>query len=162
MDAFYQTVATFCFTLLGLWWGVVQFRHADWMGDPNWRRMAYSVQLSLIVPGAMSLGAQTAGEVKIIWRLVFVVTCGLGIVAQIYLSQATRDRPFRGWFLRYGRWLMAGVYGVIAVIAFAPEIAQSLDPKLTALQIEGLLLTLVVFLSVSFVWDLLAEPTSNA
>ena len=115
-------------------------------------------QLSLIVPGAMSLGAQTAGEIKIIWRLVFLITCGLGIVAQIYLAQATRVRPFRGWFLRYGRWLMAGVYAVIAVIAFAPEIAQSLDPKLTALQIEGLLLTLVVFLSVSFVWDLLAEP----
>jgi hypothetical protein len=29
---------------------------------------------------------------------------------------------------------------------------------LTALQIEGLLLTFVVFLSVSFVWDLLTEP----
>ena len=81
MEAFYQTVATFCFTLLGLWWGVVQFRHSDWMADQNWRRMAYSVQLSLIVPGAMSLGAQTAGEIKIIWRLVFLITCGLGIVA---------------------------------------------------------------------------------
>ncbi|HZY41572.1 MAG TPA: hypothetical protein VFF59_06190 [Anaerolineae bacterium] len=158
MEAFYQTVATLCFTLLGLWWGVVQFRHADWMGDPNWRRMAYSVQLSLIVPGAMSLGAQTAGEVKIIWRLVFVVTCGLGIVAQVYLSQAARGRTYRGWFLRNGRWLMAAVYAVIAVVAFVPEIAQSIDPKLTALQVEALLLTVVVFLSVSFVWDLLAEP----
>ena len=39
MEAFYQTVATFCFTLLGLWWGVVQFRHSDWMADANWRRM---------------------------------------------------------------------------------------------------------------------------
>ncbi|MFN8596387.1 MAG: hypothetical protein U0559_09425 [Anaerolineae bacterium] len=88
----------------------------------------------------------------------FLVTCGLGIVAQIYLAQATRTRPYRGWFLRYGRWLMAFAYAVIAIIAFAPEIAQSIDPKLTALQIEGLLLTFVVFLSVSFVWDLLAEP----
>ncbi len=158
MDAFYQTVATFCFKLLGLWWGVVQFRHSDWMADPNWRRMAYSVQLSLIVPGAMSLGAQTAGEIKIIWRLVFLITCGLGIVAQVHLAQATRDRPLRGWFLRYGRWLMAIVYAVIALIAFAPEIVQQIDPKLTALQIEGLLLTFVIFLSVSFVWDLLAEP----
>ena len=26
-DAFYQTVAGLCFTLLGLWWAVVQFRH---------------------------------------------------------------------------------------------------------------------------------------
>ena len=30
-DAFYQTVAGFCFTLLGPWWAVVQFRHEEWM-----------------------------------------------------------------------------------------------------------------------------------
>ena len=75
MDAFYQTVAGFCFTLLGLWWAVVQFRHAEWMRDLYQRRAAYSVHLSFLVPGIMSLGAMIAGDVKILWRLVFIVAC---------------------------------------------------------------------------------------
>ena len=64
MDAFYQTVAAFCFTLLGLWWAVVQFRHAEWMNNLRQRRAAYSVHLSFLVPGIMSLGAMIAGDVK--------------------------------------------------------------------------------------------------
>ena len=86
MDAFYQTVAAFCFTLLGLWWAVVQFRHAEWMNDLRQRRAAYSVHLSFLVPGIMSLGAMIAGDVKILWRLVFIVACGFGILAMIFLS----------------------------------------------------------------------------
>ena len=90
MDAFYQTVAAFCFTLLGLWWAVVQFRHAEWMNNLRQRRAAYSVHLSFLVPGIMSLGAMIAGDVKILWRLVFIVACGFGILAMIFLSSAPR------------------------------------------------------------------------
>lgn len=158
MEAFYQTVATFCFTLLGLWWGVVQFQHSNWMSDPTWRRMAHSVHLSFVVPGVMSLGAQTAGDLKIIWRIMFVIACALSIVAIVYLSQATRTRAYRGWFLRYGRWLMVAVYALIALFAIAPELAANFGDTLTALQVEGLLFTVLIFLGVSFAWDLLAEP----
>ena len=158
MEAFYQTVSTFCFTLLGLWWAVVQLRHSEWTSDVTWRRMAYSVHLSFLVPGVMSLGAQTAGEIKIIWRLVFVASCALAVLGLVFLARARPLTPYRGWFLRHGRWLTIGAYVIIAVVAFAPELAQQLDPKLTALQIEGWLLTLVVMLGVSVAWDLLVEP----
>jgi hypothetical protein len=40
MDAFYPTGAGFCFTLLGLWWALVQFRPAVWMRDRRQRRAA--------------------------------------------------------------------------------------------------------------------------
>ena len=108
MDAFYQTVAAFCFTLLGLWWAVVQFRHAEWMNDLRQRRAAYSVHLSFLVPGIMSLGAMIAGDVKILWRLVFIVACGFGILAMIFLSvgaPADGAKPRGGFFIRQGRWL---------------------------------------------------------
>lgn len=32
---FYQTLTGTCFTLLGLWVGVMQFGHGDWRRDPR-------------------------------------------------------------------------------------------------------------------------------
>ena len=65
MDPFYQSVTSFSFTLMGLWWGVTQFRHEEWMGDRDLRRMASSVYFTFLVPGVMSLAAhnQEIGQV---------------------------------------------------------------------------------------------------
>ncbi len=159
VNAFYQTVATFCFTLLGLWWGVLQLRHDDWVHDPARRRMAYSVHLAFVVPGVMSLGAQTAGDIKLIWRLVFIVAGLLGIIAMVFLITATTGRGApRGWFARYGRWLAVLLYAMVVLLAFAPGLATLFSPDVKPLQIEGLLFTIIVFLGVGLAWDFLAEP----
>ncbi len=158
MEAFYQTVATFCFTLLGLWWGVLQLRHDDWVNNPARRRMAYSVHLAFVIPGVMSLGAQTAGDIKIIWRLVFVVAGALGIIATVFLIRGTAGMG-RGWFARYGRWLAVGLYAVVVLFALVPTLIPALfGPDVKPLQIEGLLFTVIVFLGVGLAWDFLAEP----
>jgi hypothetical protein len=165
MDAFYQTVAAFCFTLLGLWWAVVQFRHAEWMNDLRQRRAAYSVHLSFLVPGIMSLGAMIAGDIKILWRLVFIVACGFGILAMIFLSvgvPAAKAKPNRGFFIRQGRWLTILLYALIAIVAAQPTLVGTLGASLKPLQVEGLLLTLLVFVGVSVAWDFLAEPSGSA
>lgn len=164
MDAFYQTVAAFCFTLLGLWWAVVQFRHAEWMNDLRQRRAAYSVHLSFLVPGIMSLGAMIAGDVKILWRLVFIVACGFGILAMIFLSvgaSAAKAKPNGGFFIRQGRWLTIVLYALIAIVAVQPTLVGALGASLKPLQVEGLLLTLLVFVGVSVAWDFLAEPSGS-
>lgn len=159
MEAFYQTVATFCFTLVGLWWGVLQLRRDDWVNDPTRRRMAYSAHLAFVIPGVMSLGAQTAGDVKIIWRLVFIVAGLLGIAATVFLIAATAKTTSGGWFTRYGRWLAVALYGVVVLLAFVPTLANALfGPNIAPLQIEGLLFTVIVFLGVGLAWDFLAEP----
>lgn len=159
MEAFYQTVAGFCFTLLGLWWAVVQFRHDEWMSDQRWRRLSYSVHLSFLVPGVMSLGAIAAGEIKIIWRLVFVLACTFAIVALLVLHRQGPDaRALHGWFIRQGRWLTILLYVLIAVVAVVPTISTLFGQELKPLQIEGLLLSLVVFLGASVAWDFLATP----
>ena len=158
MEAFYQTVATFCFTLLGLWWGVLQLRHDDWVNDPARRRMAYSVHLAFVIPGVMSLGAQTAGDIKVIWRLVFVVAGGLGIAASVFLILGTAGMG-RGWFARYGRWFAVALYAVVVLFALVPALIPALfGPDVKPLQIEGLLFTVIVFLGVGLAWDFLAEP----
>lgn len=159
MEGFYQTMAGFCFTLLGLWWAVVQFRHDEWMGNAPWRRLSYSVHLSFLVPGVMSLGAIAAGDVKLIWRLTFVLACAFGIAAMLILyRQGPAGSTLRGWFIRRGRWLIIVFYALIALVAAIPDLTGLVGAGLKPLQVEGLLLTLLVFIGASVAWDFLAEP----
>ena len=89
MEAFYQTVATFCFTLLGLWWGVLQLRHDDWVNDPARRRMAYSVHLAFVIPGLKP------SERKWIWMVIPVATVFfVGGVAFAYFVMLPAALPF--------------------------------------------------------------------
>src|SRR4051812_848489 len=88
MDSFYATVTTICFTLLGLWWAVVQLRHQEWMRDPARRRMAYSIYLAFLIPGIMSLGSQIAPDIRIMWQAVFVLGSIGGIIATFSLARA--------------------------------------------------------------------------
>jgi hypothetical protein len=163
-NAFYQTVAGFCFTLVGLWWAVVQFRHEEWMGHPSWRRLVYSVHLSFMVPGVMSLGAMAAGEIRLIWRLVFILASLFAIIALIYLTEIARttardDRwAYHGWFIHTGRWLTILLYALVAAVAIDTNVVKLIAPDIAPLQVEGLLLTLMMFLGASVAWDFLAAP----
>ena len=162
METFYQTVATFCFTLLGLWWGVLQLRHEDWVNDPQRKRMAYSVHLAFVIPGVMALGAQTAGDIKIIWRLVFVVAGSLGILASVFLITSTAGAGAAGWFTRYGRRFAVALYAMVVLLALFPAlITRIFGPEVKPLQIEGLLFTVIVFLGVGLAWDFLAQPKQS-
>lgn len=167
-NAFYQTVAGFCFTLVGLWWAVVQFRHEEWMGDPSWRRLVYSVHLSFMVPGVMSLAAMAAGDIKLIWRLVFILASVFAIIALLYLSEKARAAgrgdqwAYHGWFISAGRWLTVLLYALVAIVALDTNIVKIIAPDIAPLQVEGLLLTAMMFLGASVAWDFLAAPRPPA
>jgi hypothetical protein len=161
MDAFYQTVAGLCFTLLGLWWAVVQFRHDEWMADAAHRRVATSVHLSFLAPGIMSLGAMTMGDVKLIWRLVFISAAVFGLAATVFLITSGMA-AIGGRLVPLGRWLTVLLYALIALIAAVPTATQRFAPGLQPLQVEGLLLTLLVFVGASLAWSLLMAPRRNA
>ena len=152
MDTFYQTVASFCFTLLGLWWTVTQLRYADWTANPELRRAANSVHWSFLIPGAMSLAAQVSGDAKWIWQVVFAAA-GLGGAASTVFF--IRGMPGKGMFRR-ARWLVAVLYLLVAVVAWFPEMAAPLALK--PLQVEGLILSLLVFLGAGLAWEFLTEP----
>ena len=61
VENFYSIVAGTCFTLVGIWWGVVQYRQ-DWLKDDVKRRLAGGIYVSFLLPGVMALGAQIGGE----------------------------------------------------------------------------------------------------
>lgn len=163
-NAFYQTVAGLCFTLLGLWWAVVQFRHDEWMSEVRLRRMAYSVHLSFLVPGIMSVGAMTMGDIKLIWRLVFITAAAFGIVAMLYLiaGGAPAAGMRGGWRIQLGRLLTVALYALIGGVAVVPSVSTVFGAGLQPLQVEGLLLTLLIFLGASIAWSLLAAPRQQA
>jgi hypothetical protein len=159
MDAFYQTVTTFCFTLIGLWWGVVQFRHDEWMHDPNHRRMAYAIHLSFLIPGVMSLGSLVSQETRIIWQLAFVIAGALGGLGMFLILRMIQSPVARGWLFTWGKWIVLLLYALVVLIAILPDVTKPLNLK--PLQVEGLLLSILVFLGVSFAWEFTAMPKAK-
>jgi len=75
---FYIAFATVCFTLLGLWFIVVQTRHADWRRVPAHRRRAYGVGLHFSLPGLMGLLALVDPASAQLWRISFAVVAAGG------------------------------------------------------------------------------------
>ncbi len=158
MESFYSTVATLSFTLLGLWFVVLQLRWQEWVRDTNSRRTAYSVFLALLIPGIMSLGSQIAPDVRIFWRLVFVAGSLAGIIAALFMLRG-RSGAARGFSTRIGRWLSLGLYGFTLFTALAPEVFALVG--LTGLQGEALWVTLLVLLGVMMAWEAALEPPSE-
>lgn len=156
MESFYATVATFSFTILGLWWGVVQLRHNEWMSDPSQRRMANSVYLALLVPAIMSLGAQIAPDIRLVWQSVFVVTSIGGMIATVMIMRAATGSNGRGFFSGAGRWLMLALYLLVLLTALFPGTLALVG--LTGLQGEAIWVTLLVLMGVMLAWEGLTAP----
>ena len=159
METFYATAAQLCFTLLGFWWAVVQFRHHDWMADYGRRRMAYSLSLHFFLPGIMCLVALVPDDARLIWRITFGLSGLIGIIATILVVTTTRDDTGNMRLIRVGQWLIAPLYALVTLLAFFPELVVASGINLKPLEVEGLTIGLLIFLGVNLAWTLLAEPT---
>jgi hypothetical protein len=160
LDTFYSTSAQVCFTLLGLWWVVVEFKHQDWMADIQRRRMAYDVSLYFLLPGIMSLISLLSDDAnaKFLWRVAFGVTGLIGFVEVIFMLARSGTAMPRVMGLALSRWFVLALYGLITVIALFPELVGNLGIALRPIEVEALLLSLLVFLGVNFAWVLFAQP----
>jgi hypothetical protein len=85
LDQFYATVAQASFTLLALYWVLLQLRHDEWFGDHAYRRSAYDVSLYFLLPGMMSLLSLLAVEEPRIWRVSFVVFGVVGALESVFV-----------------------------------------------------------------------------
>lgn len=75
---FYGLFSAICFTLVGLWWSVVE-RRADVRTDPRARRDAGAIYLTFLLPALMGLFAQIGGlDSPVFWRVSFVVIALIG------------------------------------------------------------------------------------
>ncbi len=152
MESFYATVATFCFTLIGLWWGVAQGRVTAWQDKPNLRRLSQSVIMAFLIPGIMALGSQLAGEIKILWRMVFATAGVLGTLAVVQFLALGHTRRMRLYL--FGTLLL---YVLITMFAIVPTLLVGVPGlgQLQPLQLEGLLLCALVLCGVGMAWELM-------
>ena len=100
-NTFYAVTSATCFTLVGLWWSVVNSK-PEWMKDEAKKRLAGGVYASFLIPALMSLGAQVGGTNHLIWQFVFIIAAGAGITFSSRLIQLTRTA--NGAFSRTAGW----------------------------------------------------------
>lgn len=155
--AFYATTSAVSFTLLGFWWVVVQFRHDEMTQDAGRRRLAFVISLHFILPGLMSLGALLTADAPIVWRITFGTAGIAGMVAVVVASRGVQDPT--GAIAAIGRaeWLALPLYAVLTIVAISPDVAGSTF-GLIPLQVEGIVMTLLVFFGIVFAWALFTEP----
>jgi hypothetical protein len=170
LTAFYQTAAQLCFTLLGLWWLVLQTKYSEWIGDSARRRMATSISLYFLLPGSMSLLALLAVDIPLLWRASFTVACALGAVATLPiwgrqridttdLKAITRWSGVPRWIIGVARWAGVAIYGGILIVAVAPQVTQQF--QVAPLLVAGVGLSLLVVLGVSLAWAYFLEPATS-
>jgi hypothetical protein len=155
VSTFYALFSTTCFTLAGLWWGVVQ-RDTRWARDPVQRRAVGGVYLAFLLPALMGLFAQVGGtQDPLVWRLSFIVIAVIGVLATLRLLAVDGAPGVAS--MRAGA---AGIYALVAVIGVFPGIAEVLG--LRAIQVEALLLVLLVALGHALVWRFLVHDAVEA
>jgi hypothetical protein len=156
---FYATTSAVSFTLLGFWWVVVEFRHDEMTRDTGRRRLAFIVSLHFILPGLMSLAALLTGDAPLVWRLTFSTAGIAGMVAVVVASRGVREPT--GAIALVGRfeWLALPLYAILTLVAFRPELIRE-NFTLEPLQVEGTIMTLLVFLGILFAWAMFTEPHS--
>lgn len=155
-ETFYQTVAQLCFTLLGLWWIVLQTKYREWIGNAYRRRMATNISLYFLLPGSMSLLALLATNAPILWRAGFAVASILGAVETTLLLRRIQSKQGSLSLMTVARWAGLALYVVVALVAFLPPLTDRLGVK--PLLVAGTMLTLLVILGVSLAWAYFVEP----
>ena len=161
LEGFYNSASQLCFTLLGFWWAVVQFRHGEWMKDPSRRRMAYAVSLHFLLPGVMSL-LSLVSQAPFMWRATFGIAGLTGVVATLLIVASMRSEGSRAGLARAGHLLAVPLYLLITLLALASNALGALGLDLAPLQVEAILISLLVFLGVNIAWLQLAEPKREA
>lgn len=156
LAAFYSLMAVTCFTLVGLWWTVVE-RHPEWKQDQPSRRLAGGVYLSFLLPGLMSTFSQVDPSNPLIWRISFGVTAGVGAVSTLMLIRIDRGAG-RGLFRR-NRWLVVVLYLLVLVLGVFPAAAAAIG--LTALQSAALALIALIILGHGLAWEFMMEPVAD-
>ena len=154
LSAFYSLLAGTSFTLVGLWWVVVQSRPA-WRADPARRRLAAGTYVSFLLPGLMATLAQISSDTPLLWRISFGSCALVGLWSTVGLLRLERSGTTVGAFRRF-RWVAVVLYLAILVLGVAPELARAAG--LPPLVVGGILLVLLVVLAHGLTWDFLMEP----
>jgi hypothetical protein len=149
LESFYTTAAQASFTLLALWWVLLQIRHDAWISDAAYRRTVYDVSFYFLLPGMMSLGSLLAVSEASVWRVSFALMGAAGLVESLILIAGRRGLRARGLLMDAADWLSLVLYGLVVAVALWSGLPEELGLGLTPLELEGILLAALIFLGIT-------------
>ncbi len=157
-SSFYGVVSAINFTLLGLWWVVIQERVDVGGHDFAARRMAYFVSLQFVILATVSLLAQVSPSVPYVWRIAFTLA---GVAGGIGVWMLAREL-LRSTDAEVVPYVFAAVgiplYILVIVVALCPTQINDLGWSLKPIELEGLLISALVFLGVQEAWVVSMTP----
>jgi hypothetical protein len=163
-EVFYQTVAQLSFTLLGLWWLVLQTKYSEWIHDRLRRRMATNITLYFLLPGSMSLLALLATNSRLLWQLSFIIASVIGgVTAVLFLRDALKSpwrNPMSIRVISLASGLGVALYILVIIVALAPDLFRAMGA--TPLTLAGVGVTLLVIVGVTLAWTYFVEPFASA
>jgi hypothetical protein len=159
IDRFYETASTVSFTLLGLWWVVLELKSESLWSDPRRRRHAYGIALFFLLPGVMGMLSAINSELEALWRLAFGVSAALGVL-EIVLYLRSGHVYTRGALVLRACGVV--LYVLIAAFAIRPELASDLGLGMSPREIEAVFLGLLIVVGVNLVWFGISESGETA
>jgi hypothetical protein len=151
---FYQALAGVSFTLLGLWFTVLQLIPGNRRADPRRHRANLHTALHVLLPGMASLAAMLADETinGLVWRATFLVAGLIGFAEAV--SSMRRPKRSEALSSRILRSVDPVLYAAMGAVAFVPRDTFELTP----LQLAGMATGGVFLVGLCFVWLAFAEP----
>jgi hypothetical protein len=149
---FYQSLSGVSFTLLGIWFAVLQMGHGDWM-DRHRHRSTLHIALHFFLPGLAGLVAVLAAGAAdgLVWRFAFLLAGMVGLVEAVgFLLTPGGPRALSGRALR-----VLDVPAYLAVMAVT--LVRPGEFALSPLQLAGLATGTVFTLGLCYVWLAFSE-----
>jgi hypothetical protein len=161
LESFYTTAAQASFTLLALWWVLLQIRHDAWIADVSYRRTVYDVSFYFLLPGMMSLGSLLAVQESSVWRASFALLGAVGVVESLILIAGRREMKGRGFIVESADWVSLVLYSLVVAVALWTGLPDELGLGLQPLELEGILLAGLIFLGITLAAALFVTTGPN-
>lgn len=154
---FYQSLSGVSFTLLGIWFAVLQMGHGDWL-DRHRHRSTLHIALHFFLPGLAGLVAVLGAGIAngLVWRLAFLAAGLIGLFEAVGFLFAAG-----GPAARAGRTLRVLDLPVYLVVVGGTMVQPGQLP-ITPLQLEGLANGALFTLGLCYVWLAFAEREQPA
>jgi cytochrome bd-type quinol oxidase subunit 2 len=160
--AFYGVVSAINFTLLGLWWVAVKDRISVGSTGAGFHRMAYFVSLQFVIPATVSLLAQVAPDRPEVWRSAFAIAGVAGAVGIGMLAREMTHHSASTYVPKAFGLLGVPLYVLVLVVALWPGVISDIGIDLAPIEVEGLLLSVLIFLGVQEAWFVSMTPPPAA
>ncbi|MFN2588318.1 MAG: hypothetical protein ABR613_09420 [Actinomycetota bacterium] len=147
---FYEVGANASFTLLGLWWIVVQARRAEWRGRPERRRAAFAISLQFALPGMMSLLSLLDPESEALWRASFGIAAVAGAIGLVVLQRGPEPMFRRATVAKAAYLVAIALYVCVALVALLAGLLK--DAGIQPRQLDAALLACLLFVGLCIAW----------